>query len=91
MVDWNFCVMINYYASVFNNNDGDGIFRQLLTSFFQNGGMQHQPNVTDVTQLKQAKLHPERYKDLIVRMWGVSARFIDLPDHLQDEMIARFG
>ena len=33
----------------------------------------------------------EKYKDLIVRLWGVSAHFVDLPRELQDEMIARFS
>jgi len=33
---------------------------------------------------------PEKYRDLIVRLWGVSAHFVDLPRNLQDEMIARF-
>ena len=52
--------------------------------------MQHQPNVTNVSDLKKAQLSPENYKDLIVRLWGVSAHFVDLPRELQDEMIARF-
>jgi formate C-acetyltransferase len=53
--------------------------------------MQHQPNVLDVATLKKAQLEPEKYKDLIVRLWGVSAHFVDLPRELQDEMIARFS
>jgi hypothetical protein len=31
------------------------------------------------------ELHP----DLIVRVWGFSARFIDLPDDMQDHIIER--
>ena len=54
------------------------------------GGLQHQPNVLDVDDLKKAQAEPEKYKDLIVRLWGVSAHFVDLPKNLQDEMIARF-
>ena len=45
----------------------------------------------DVEELKRAQLEPENYKDLIVRLWGVSAHFVDLPRELQDEMIARFS
>ena len=63
----------------------------MLTSYFRAGGMQHQPNVSDAEELKKAQLEPEKYKDLIVRLWGVSAHFVDLPRELQDEMIARFG
>ena len=62
-----------------------------MQSYFARGGMQHQPNVMDGEELKKAQAEPEKYKDLIVRMWGVSAHFVDLPRELQDEMIARLG
>lgn len=91
LIQWNFCVMVNYFSSVFKGNEGKGIFKSLLTGYFKAGGLQHQPNVTDVEELKRAQLAPEQYKDLIVRLWGVSAHFVDLPRELQDEMIARFG
>ena len=66
-------------------------FKTLLKGYFQAGGMQHQPNVSDAEELKKAQANPEKYKDLIVRLWGVSAHFVDLPKELQDEMIARFS
>ena len=90
LIQWNFCIMGNYFASVFRGNDGKETFKQLLNGYFRAGGMQHQPNVLDVATLKQAQLEPAKYKDLIVRLWGVSAHFVDLPRELQDEMIARF-
>ena len=83
--------MVNYFASVFKGNDGKGTFKTLLTGYFKEGGLQHQPNVLDVGDLKRAQLEPKKYKDLIVRLWGVSAHFVDLPRELQDEMIARFS
>ena len=83
--------MVNYFASVFRGNNGKETFKTLLNGYFKIGGMQHQPNVLDVEQLKKAQLEPEKYKDLIVRLWGVSAHFVDLPRELQDEMIARFS
>lgn len=91
LIQWNFCVMINYFASTFKGNQGKEVFKTLLTGYFKAGGMQHQPNVSDVEELKKAQLEPEKYKDLIVRLWGVSAHFVDLPRELQDEMIARFS
>ena len=83
--------MTNYFSSTFRGNNGKEIFKRLLNGYFQSGGMQHQPNVSDAEELKKAQLNPERYKDLIVRLWGVSAHFVDLPKELQDEMIARFS
>ncbi len=45
--------------------------------------------IYDVKTLKEAKLHPEQYEDLIVRVWGFSARFIDLCDDMQAHIIER--
>lgn len=91
LVQWNYCVMVNYFASVFRGNNGAEVFRSLLEGYFRAGGLQHQPNVSDAEELKQAQQKPEKYKDLIVRLWGVSARFVDIPKNLQDEMIERFS
>ena len=91
LLQWNYCVMVNYYASVFEGEKGKSIFKNLLLSYFRRGGVQHQPNVLDVEELKKAQLEPEKYKDLIVRLWGVSAHFVDLSRELQDEMIARLS
>ena len=89
LLQWNYCVMINYYASVFSGPQGREIFKRLLLTYFRRGGVQHQPNVMDGDTLREAQLAPEKYKDLIVRLWGVSAHFVDLSKELQDELIAR--
>ena len=91
LVQWNYCVMVNYFASTFRGNNGKEIFKCLLTGYFKEGGLQHQPNVLNVEDLKNAQLEPVKYKDLIVRLWGVSAHFVDLPRELQDELIGRFS
>ena len=91
LIQWNFCVMVNYYASVFRGNGGSEVFRELLRGYFKRGGIQHQPNVMDAAELRAAQREPEKYKDLIVRLWGVSAHFVDLSSELQDELIARLG
>lgn len=62
----------------------------MLRVYYKLGGIQHQPNVVDIDKLKDAQIHPEEYKDLIIRMWGVSAHFVDLPKDVQDEFIARY-
>ena len=89
LIQWNMCVMVNYFSSIFAT-DGAKTFERLLCGYFAKGGMQHQPNVLDVADLRRAQETPEKYRDLIVRLWGVSAHFVDLPKALQNEMIARF-
>lgn len=91
LLQWNYCFMVNYYASVFAGAHGKDIFKSLLLSYFNRGGVQHQPNVMDAQELKKAQLEPEKYKDLVVRLWGVSAHFVNLSKELQDEMIARLS
>jgi len=48
-----------------------------------------QPNIISVDDLKDAKLHPEAHKDLIVRISGLSAYFVQLHPDVQDEIISR--
>ena len=91
LLQWNYCFMVNYYASVFSGLNGKDVFKKLLQTYFRRGGVQHQPNVMDADALRKAQQEPEKYKDLIVRLWGVSAHFVDLNRELQDEMIARLS
>ena len=76
---------------MFDGDEGRGKFKNLLTTYFALGGMQHQPNIIDKETLRNAQDAPEKYKDLIVRLWGVSAHFVDLPRDIQNELIARLG
>jgi formate C-acetyltransferase/benzylsuccinate synthase len=53
-------------------------------------GIDHvQFNVCDAEELREAQKQPEKYPDLIVRVAGYSARFVDLSVYAQDTIIAR--
>jgi len=53
-------------------------------------GLDHvQFNVCDQEELRDAQKSPEKYPDLIVRVAGYSARFVDLSVYAQDTIIAR--
>lgn len=43
----------------------------------------------DGEELRQAQKHPEQYRDLIVRVWGFNARFVELDEELQNHIINR--
>lgn len=47
--------------------------------------------IYDEMQLRDAQIHPERHEDLIVRVWGYSARFIDLGPEMQEHIIRRIS
>lgn len=64
-------------------------FAGFLMAGIKMGIFQMQFNVLSYSQLMDAKKHPEKYPDLIVRVWGFSAYFRDLPDEYQDHIIKR--
>ena len=53
------------------------------------GNAQMQFNCVDNEQLLDAQAHPEQYRDLIVRVAGYSAFFVELCREVQDEIISR--
>jgi len=71
--------------------DEDGLTKlgHLVRTYFKLGGHHIRFNVVDVETLRAAQDHPEKYKDLIVRVAGYSDYFVDIGKELQDEIIAR--
>jgi pyruvate-formate lyase len=61
----------------------------LVRSYFRMDGHHIQFNVIDAKTLLDAQKHPERYRDLIVRVAGYSDYFNDLGEDLQNEIIER--
>ena len=61
----------------------------LIRAYFSMGGMQFQPTVVSAEALKAAKQEPEKWRNLIVRVGGFSARFVDLLPAWQEDMIRR--
>ena len=62
----------------------------MLRAFFGRlGGFHVQYNVVDKATLLDAQAHPERHRDLIVRVAGYSAFFNVLSKATQDDIIAR--
>ena len=61
----------------------------LITTYFKRGGTQVQFNMVDSAILREAQLHPEKHRDLFVRVSGYSAEFTGLSDIAQDEIISR--
>ncbi len=71
--------------------EADGLERLkiILETYFENGGMQVQLSIADTDELRDAQLHPEKYPDLMVRITGYSAVFVDMCTKAQNEIIRR--
>ncbi len=64
-------------------------FISMIDAYFEMGGFHVQFNVVSRETLEDAKLNPMQHRDLIVRVAGYSAYFIELDPFVQDEVIAR--
>jgi len=89
LCQWNSALTLNFHPTAVSGEDGLRNFEMLLKTFFAMGGIQLQTNILNVEILRIAQREPERYKDLVIRVWGFSAYFVELSRQYQDEVIAR--
>ena len=73
----------------FENDDNIARLVSLVRSYFRLDGHHIQFNVVSAETLRDAQKHPEKYRDLIVRVAGYSDYFNDLGTDLQNEIICR--
>ena len=96
-----FASKLNYTESRFNGNVVDFMitpdfinknfdkFCDFLKISLDMGVFQMQLNVVDSKTLIDAQANPDKYPNLIVRVWGFSTYFKDLPKDYQDVLIKR--
>lgn len=66
-----------------------GILQPLVESFFHRGGKELQINVLDLAKLEKAMEDPQLAADMVVRIAGLNARFIDLSQRERFEILER--
>jgi pyruvate formate-lyase/glycerol dehydratase family glycyl radical enzyme len=82
-----FCM--KFHPTTLRGKDGNEKLQQFVSTFFDEGGLQIQYNMVDSDTLRQAQASPEDYRDLVVRVAGFSAYFVELHKDLQDDIISR--
>lgn len=80
---------LEFHGGMFNNADSIGKVARLVKSYFDMGGHQLQLNAVNAAAMKDAQLHPESHRQLVVRIWGWSAYFVELDKEYQDHVLAR--
>ncbi len=80
---------MKFHPTSLQGADGNAKLRQLVEAFFDQGGQQVQYNVIDSQTLRDAQAKPEEYRNLVVRVAGFSAYFVELYEDLQNHLIAR--
>lgn len=98
---FSFAASLDYQDNRFNGNVIDFMvsprfiknnfnkFRDMLRVSFLQGIFEMQINVLDSKTLIAAKESPELFPNLIVRVWGFSAYFNDLPESYKNVLIHR--
>ncbi len=71
------------------DEDGLNKLAYLIRTYFKLDGHHVQFNVVSSDMLRDAQEHPEKYRNLIVRVAGYSDYFVDLNVELQNEIIKR--
>lgn len=96
-----FASALDYSGYRFNSNVVDYIvsphfvknnfqkFKTFLKAAFAKGVFQMQANIIDSNTLIEAKKEPEKFPNLIVRVWGFNAYFNELPEEYKDYLIER--
>ena len=82
-------ITIEFSNTIFKTPEGVKKLAQLIKYFVALGNQQLQLNVLDIEELENALVHPERHRNLVVRVWGWSGYFCELDSEFQRQIIRR--
>ena len=82
-------VNLKIHPTTLSGSDGIEKLRDMTLTYFEDGGMEVQYNVVSADVLRSAQKDPDEYRDLIVRIAGYSAYFVELSSDCQNDLISR--
>jgi pyruvate formate-lyase/glycerol dehydratase family glycyl radical enzyme len=80
---------MKFHPTALSNESGKSKLISLIQAYFSLGGMEMQFNIVSGKTLRRAQEKPEEYRDLVVRIAGFSAYFVELYKASQDDIIKR--
>ena len=80
---------MKFHPTAIQNETGKSKLIALIRTYFALGGMEMQFNIVSGKVLREAQENPEDYRDLVVRIAGFSAYFVELYKASQDDIIKR--
>lgn len=80
---------MKFHPTALKGADGIMKLRSVMETYFEEGGMELQLNIVSSDTLRDAQKHPENYRDLVVRVAGFSAYFVEVFKGCQDDLIRR--
>ena len=83
------CLNVRIHPSALASQEGIDKLRDLVKTYMENGGAEIQFNVVSTETMRRAQENPEEYRDLVVRIAGYSAYFVELSADCQNDLISR--
>ena len=80
---------LEFHHSVVSDDECVKKVAALVKAYITFGGIQLQLNVVNIEKMRDAQKHPEKYPQLVVRIWGWSAYFVELDKEFQNHVIKR--
>lgn len=80
---------LEFAGSMFSDAECIKKVAQLVKAYIDMGGHQLQLNAVNLEEMKDAQLHPEKHRQLVVRIWGWSAYFVELESAYQNHVMKR--
>lgn len=80
---------LEFASSMFQDEESVKKLAALVKAYIDMGGHQLQLNAVNTELMKAAQEHPEEHRQLVVRIWGWSAYFVELDKEYQDHVLSR--
>ncbi len=80
---------LEFAAGIFGSEESINKVAMLVKYFIDRGGHQLQLNAVNLDDMRAAQQNPDLYRQLVVRIWGWSAYFVELDKDFQDHVMAR--
>ena len=80
---------LEFASSMFADEDSVKKVASLVKAYMDMGGHQLQLNAVNTERMLAAQKDPDKYRQLVVRIWGWSAYFVELDEEFQDHVLRR--
>jgi formate C-acetyltransferase len=80
---------LEFAASMFADEESVEKIARFVKAYIDMGGHQLQLNAVNTEKLLDAQRNPEKHRQLVVRIWGWSAYFVELDEQYQNHVLSR--
>ncbi|MDR1728628.1 MAG: hypothetical protein LBT74_12015 [Acidobacteriota bacterium] len=83
------CLNLRIHPSALSREDGNKKLGSMIKAYMGKGGAEVQFNVVSSETMRAAQKNPDEYRNLVVRIAGYSAYFVELSTDCQNDLITR--